>query len=199
MLYINDRLMELDLDEALVMLSEQRREIAMRFKHDLGRRTCIAAYLLLCQALREEYGISEKPVFEYGEHGKPSIAGHPDIHFNLSHCREAAACYVSRRPVGIDIEAVRQVSPSLVSYTMNDEEQQLIAGSQQPDVEFMRLWTRKEALLKMTGHGIDNNLKDVLSTHPEADISTTVSDDGRYIYSVAKPITNNQYPITVKQ
>ena len=42
-LYINDRLQDLNLDEALARLSEQRREQALRFRFELGRRACAAA------------------------------------------------------------------------------------------------------------------------------------------------------------
>ena len=186
MLYLNDRLNDFDLDDALAQLSEQRREQALRFKHETGRRTCAAAYLLLCRGLREEYGITEKPVFGYGEHGKPFLVGHQDIHFNLSHCREAAACYVSDRPVGIDVETVRPVRESLMAYTMNEQEQAEIRRAARPDVAFTRLWTQKEALMKLSGRGIDNNLKDVLQLRGDVVLETVVSDDLRYVYSIAK-------------
>ena len=185
MLYLNDHLQDIDLVDALRQLSEQRREQALRYKHDLGQRTCAAAYLLLCQGLREEYGIAEKPVFEYGEHGKPFIVGHPDIHFNLSHCREAAVCYISDRPVGIDVESLRSFSDSLISYTMNMQEQELIRQSDNTALEFIRLWTMKEAVLKLTGEGIRNNLREVLH-RTDINMDTVVSDDKRYVYSICQ-------------
>ena len=185
MLYLNDRLNDFDLDDALAQLSEQRREQALRFKHEAGRRACAAAYLLLCRGLREEYGITEKPVFGYGEHGKPFLVGHQDIHFNLSHCREAAACYVSDRPVGIDVEAIRPAKESLLRYTMSDSEVEWIRSSPQADLAFTCLWTKKEALVKLTGQGLDGGLKDLLRRHGDVSIETTVSQDGRYVYSIA--------------
>ena len=185
MLYLNDHLQDLDLVDALGQLSEQRREQALRFKHDHGQRTCAAAYLLLCQGLKEEYGITEKPVFEYGPHGKPSIVGHPEIHFNLSHCREAALCYVSDRPVGVDVESMRRCSDSLISYTMNAHEQDVIRRADNPTLEFIRLWTMKEAVLKLTGEGIRNNIRDILD-RTDVHIDTVVSNDSRYIYSICQ-------------
>ena len=103
MVYIDEHIMDFDLDAALQQISEQRREQALRFKFERGQRTCVLAYILLKKALRQEYGIHENPIFEYNAHGKPSIIGHPDIHFNLSHCREAVACAVSPHPIGIDV------------------------------------------------------------------------------------------------
>ena len=190
MLYINDHLYDFDLDAALMQLSEQRRAQALTFTHEQGRRTCVAAYLLLCQGLQAEYGITDAPLFIYGEHGKPFLADYPHIHFSLSHCREAAACYVSDAPVGIDVETIRPLRPSLVDYTMNAEEARLIRESDRPELLFTRLWTQKEALLKFTGRGIDNNLRDVLSQHPDLHIETTVSPDARYVLSTCRPPTD---------
>lgn len=192
MIYLNDHLFDFDLDAALLELSEQRRQLALRYRHELGRRTCAAAYLLLCEGLRKEHGITEKPVFEFGEHGKPSIIGRPDLHFSLSHCREAAICVLSDRPVGIDIESVGRYNERLVRYTMNDEEMAQILASNRPDIAFTRLWTQKEAVLKCTGEGIGNDLKNVLknfresspTTHHPSPITTVESPDERYVYSV---------------
>ena len=182
MIYLNDDIAGFDFDAALPLLSEQRREQALKFKHELGRKTCAMAYLLLCEGLQKEYGLTERPVFEYGEHGKPAIIGHTDIHFNLSHCREAVICAVSDKPVGIDIESIREFKDSLVRYTMNDNEVRQIEQTARPDVEFIRLWTMKEAKLKLTGHGITDNMKHVLdgSEHFE----TVVNEKKGYIYSV---------------
>ena len=182
MIYINDRLFDFDLKTALAELSDQRREQALRFKHELGQRTCVAAYLLLCEGLQKEYGITEKPVFEFGEHGKPFIVGHSEIHFNLSHCREAAICMIADRPVGIDIESIRTFKQTLVNYTMNEEEIHQINEAERPDIEFIKLWTKKEAVLKLSGEGISRDMKQVLN-NPPASLTTVVSSDLRYVYS----------------
>ena len=182
MVYLNDDIAHFDWQAALPLLSEQRREQCLKFRPEQGRKTCAAAYLLLCEALRKEYGITELPVFEYGEHGKPVIVGHPDIHFNLSHCREAAICVVSNQPVGVDIETIRPFKESLARYVMNDDELQQINGSA---LEFTKLWTRKEAAVKRSGHGINNEMKHVLEGLP-FEIETTVCVDKNYVFSVTR-------------
>ena len=98
--YINEHIWDFDLEAALKTISEQRREQALKFKHEQGQRLCVLAYLLLKEGLRQEYGLTDNPIFEYNEHGKPSIVGHPEIYFNLSHCKEAVVCAVSDKPVG---------------------------------------------------------------------------------------------------
>ena len=189
MLLIDDHINDFDLDSALQQLSEQRRQQALRFRYELGQRSCALAYLLLKRALREEYGIMENPVFEYGEHGKPTIAGHPEIFFNLSHCREAVACAVSDKPVGIDVESVRSFKESLVRYTMNDEEVEQIMTAPRPEVAFIRLWTMKEARLKLTGEGINDNLKTVLNETDIKKYTTVECLERGYIYTVCESFT----------
>ena len=68
MIYINDQIDQIDLEKTLSIIPSQRREQALRYKHELGRRLCVAAYMLLTEALRAEFGITEYPIFEYGPH-----------------------------------------------------------------------------------------------------------------------------------
>lgn len=186
MVYIDEHIDDFDLQAALAELSEQRREQALRFKFERGQRTCALAYLLLKRALYEEFGINELPLFEYGEHGKPLLVGHPDIHFNLSHCREAVACVVSRRPVGIDVESVSRYKESVARYTMNDEELAMIEAAERPEVAFIRLWTMKEARLKLTGEGITDDLKTALADSARYRFTTTERLTQNYIYTVCE-------------
>ena len=180
---LSEDIWEFDLKAALEEISPQRREQALKFKHEQGQRLCVLAYQLLKQGLREEYGITENPLFEYNEHGKPSIVGHPDIFFNLSHCKEAAACVVSDRPVGIDVESIREYKESLARYTMSDTELEQILSAEHPDVAFIRLWTMKEATLKLIGTGISNDLKTLLDTSL---YKYTTVERQRYIYTVCE-------------
>ena len=186
MVYVDDHINDFDLLAALDLLSEQRREQALRFKHEQGRRTCVLAYRLLQRALLHEYGITGKPLFDYGEHGKPVLTGHPDIHFNLSHCREAVICAVGNRPIGVDVESVGRFKESLVRYTMNDDEQAQIAAAERPEVAFIRLWTMKEARLKLTGEGITNDLKTALADSHRYRFTTVERLDRNYIYTVCE-------------
>ena len=186
MIYLNDDILHFDFEASLPLLSDQRREQALKFKHEQGRKTCAVAYLLLCEGLRKEYGITEKPVFEYGEHGKPSIVGHPEICFNISHCREAVLCALSDKPIGVDIESIREYKDTLVHYTMNDSEIEEILHSPNPAETFIRFWTMKEAVLKLSGEGIRNDMKTVLDNISPDAIQTHVSPDGRYIWSLAQ-------------
>ena len=65
---------------------------------------------------------------------------------------------------------------------MNDREVQQIERAEHPDVEFIRLWTMKEAVLKLSGGGIVDNMKGVLTGREQ--IETVYNEEKKYIYSV---------------
>ena len=178
---VSEDIWDFDLDEALREISEQRREQALKFKHEQGQRLCVLAYQLLKKGLQQEYGITENPIFEYNEHGKPSIVGHPEICFNLSHCKEAVVCVISDQPVGVDVESIREYKESLVRYTMNDEEIREIEPSENPAATFIRLWTMKEATMKLIGTGISNDMKTVIDT---TKYKYTTVERQQYIYTI---------------
>ena len=51
---------------------------------------------LLAVGLRELYGMElNRAGLSYGQHGKPYLRNHPEIHFNISHCEGLAVCVFS--------------------------------------------------------------------------------------------------------
>lgn len=179
--YTDEQVMEL-----ISTLPSWRRDRALQFKHPAGRRECCLSYLMLCQVLNEHFGIAEPPEFDYNEHGKPMLRDHADIFFNISHCREAIACVVSHQPVGIDIERVGRGNDRLTSYVMSEAEQLQIRQSADPAVEFTRLWTMKEAIVKLRGTGITGNLKTLIAESTDVELHTTIAPSSRYVYTVAQ-------------
>ena len=143
------------------------------------------AYQLLKEGLQQAYSITDNPIFEYNEHGKPSIVGHPEICFNLSHCKEAVVCVISDQPIGVDVESIREYKESLVNYTMNDEEIGQIKSAENPASAFIRLWTMKEATMKLIGTGISNDMKTVIDT---TRYKYTTVNRQRYIYTVCESL-----------
>jgi 4'-phosphopantetheinyl transferase len=183
MTLVSEKIWDFDLSAALGEISQQRREQALKFKFEQGQRLCVLAYQLLKQGLRENYGITENPIFTYNEHGKPSIESHPDIYFNLSHCKEAVICVISDQPIGVDIESIREYKERLVNYTMNEAEIAEIQKAENPASDFIRLWTMKEATMKLIGTGISNDMKTVIDT---TKYKYTTVDKQRYIYTICE-------------
>ena len=189
MVYVNEHTDLLDIESALILVSAQRREQALKFKHEEGRRLSLAVYILLMEGLKKEYGITEAPIFDYTNEGKPFIANRPDIHFSLSHSKNVALCAIGDQPIGADVETSRNISPSLINYTMSENEQEQIYASSNRTMQFLHFWTRKEALLKLTGEGIRNNMKNVLDEAEKYHFETIKKEN--YIYSIVKNKTYN--------
>ena len=100
MILLSEHIYDFDLDAALQIIPEQRRDYALKYQREIDRRLSVKAYLLLCEGLRELYGIQEMPLFSYTPSGKPMLTHYPEIHFNLSHCDEAILCAIDTQPIG---------------------------------------------------------------------------------------------------
>jgi len=181
-LFISTEIQSFNLQDALNEISASRREKALKYKHEQGQRECVLAYLLLKRALKEVYGIDENPEIIELEGGKPVLKHHPEIHFNLSHCKEAVACVVSNEPVGVDVERVRNYDKKLARYVLNDEEFEEVEKSDDKAKEFIKYWTKKEAVLKLTGEGIRSDLKTILDRE---NATFKVTEGERFVCTVA--------------
>ena len=159
MIYLNEHIADIDLTEALQKVGPLRAEYALRYHRDLDRRLSVAVILLLMEGLEREYGLSGPPVFAFGLNGKPFLADHPEIHFNLSHCPRAALCVLGNAPVGCDIEAVPdELDWDVCRHCFNEAEHHSIRTAANPLLAFTEHWTRKEAYLKWTGEGLCDDL-----------------------------------------
>ena len=181
-----------EIQRLLPLVSEERREEALRYKHLFGQFACLKSYVMLREILESmaaqdmalrDAGLSHPFLFEKNEHGKPFLKDHPEVHFNISHCKNGIAVVVSDQPVGIDIESYHQVSDSLIRYTMNEEERRIIAESDDPVRTFTEYWTKKEAVFKLRGTGITHDLHELLNGDEQ--VETLVNPEKRYAYSIA--------------
>lgn len=175
-----DQITAAELQAAMAQLPDWRREKAMKFRFHSGKCECTYAFRLLQKALPHISDIT----FSEDEHGKPSIIGHPEICFNLSHCKYAVACAIDSHPIGVDIECRGRYKSSLAEYTCCEAELAMINSALDPDLTFTILWTKKEALLKLIGTGITDNLKDILLNTPNVTFSTEVHD--KYVCTTAQ-------------
>ncbi len=186
--------------ELLPLVPLQRREKALCYKHLHGQYCCLRAWKMLHELLIEHaYLPASFPLADltYTEDsfGKPSLSVHRStfnvqrsaIHFSLSHTKCAIAVAIDRQPVGIDIEAI--VSPQRIAdchfleRTMNAAERQAIATAADPCMAFTELWTRKEALVKARGTGLD--LATLPALLPPSDYQILSGHTADYAYALA--------------
>lgn len=87
-------------------MSRERQNKIMQFKMEADRLRSLGAGIAL-HAILKQYGLNPRETcLEYGTNGKASVAGRPDIHFNLTHSGCYAAGVCGAAPVGIDIEEI---------------------------------------------------------------------------------------------
>ena len=139
---------ELTRVERLIPALPRRRTLVMRGL----LRWLLASYLQSTPAAVD---------FTYAAHGKPLVVpppGRTAVQFNVSHSQNLGWLAVARCEVGLDVEKQREnlAMAALVERYFSARERtrfrELSAPEQTP--WFFRCWTRKEALLKACGLGI---------------------------------------------
>lgn len=194
-----------EVERMLPLVSAQRREVALRFKFTFGRFTCLKSYVMLQQLVQEILAETEERWlllqqrlkewngnFVFNEHDKPFMQNAlgeriEGVDFSISHCKNAIAVVLSDRPVGVDVESFRHAEEPLLKRTMNPEEQAEVRNAADPAEAFTCLWTRKEAVLKLRGTGLVDDLHSVLLPNPRLPVTlrTTVNREKQYVWTLA--------------
>ena len=157
--YIN--ISELNIDKISECVSKERVERAMKFKAPIDRKRSIGAEYLLREMLNDKLGISFNSL-TYDDKGKPHIYdenGNDIIHFSLSHSGEYAACIISDKPCGIDIEihSAKRDYEKIAKRICTKDELSLIDSRE----KFYKFWTLKESVLKALGLGLAFDMRSV--------------------------------------
>jgi 4'-phosphopantetheinyl transferase len=151
------------------LLSDDERMRASRFVRDVHRRRFAVAHGALRIILSGYVGAEPDALdFVAGEHGKPAlrhVTGRPEVEFNLSHSDDLALVAVAQaRPVGVDLERWSEgvehldLAERFFSPGERDALRALAHAPALVEEGFFAAWTRKEAYLKATGHGIARGL-----------------------------------------
>lgn len=99
--------------------------------------------------------------FSYNATQKPYLASpQSNCYFNISHTKCGFLIAVSDVELGVDIEYINAsfIYQDIASNYFSADEVAFINASPNATGAFFLLWTRKEALLKACGTGIDDNL-----------------------------------------
>lgn len=155
------------LKRALATLSADERRRAARFRFPVHRDRFVAAHCMLRSILGDYLGLSPGYVpLGVRPSGKPMVVsrsrGH-EIEFNLSHSGDVVLVAVARgRAVGVDLERMRRGVPLERLAVRFFNRSEAVALRRLPHAvrpaAFFACWTRKEAFLKASGHGLERGL-----------------------------------------
>jgi 4'-phosphopantetheinyl transferase len=143
------------------LLSESERERAEKFRSEPARTAFATGRAGLRQAAAIYSGIDPRDlVISQKPEGKPFFEN-LDLHFNLSHSDGEIVAAFSEAPVGIDIESPGRSRDfhGIARRFFHPDEAALISG----ESDFLRVWTAKEAMLKLAGTGLAGGLHEARS------------------------------------
>jgi 4'-phosphopantetheinyl transferase len=152
----------------LSLISPTERDRMERLVFADDRRRYAGAHAAMRTILGEYLGRRPESLrLEPDQLGKPHLAG-SDLQCSLSHAGELALVAIGRRwPLGVDVEQARPLpdADALKAACFTERERKHLdrAG----ESELLRLWTRKEALLKATGEGLRTAPREVEVLAPE--------------------------------
>lgn len=161
------------LTQAELAVSGMHRVPARRVAHLAGR---VAAKSALLHQLRAQgsrltaldLGITQ--VMAGPEQGRPVVQlppGTPGCDLSITHSQELAAAVTTREGrVGVDLEGVRPRGPGFQEEVFTAAEQDWLLHWQrlhgrEPEELWSLGWCLKEALVKLTGHGLRDSLQQV--------------------------------------
>lgn len=138
-------------------LPQQVIDRARRFKNPHDKVRNLGGEILSRWAIAKVSGTYPDKVFECNSNGKP-LSGKPDLFFNISHSGDYVVVSVSDFETGVDIERLRHNKMKVAKRFFSDEEISNIQKSEDPDAQFSRYWSLKEAYLKYIGTGLTREL-----------------------------------------
>jgi 4'-phosphopantetheinyl transferase len=146
---------------ALATLTPEERGRAGRFVFAPDRHAFVAARALARAVLAHHAAAAPDQIaFAVNGYGKPRLALprlDRELSFNVSHTREIVACAVAwDRPVGVDVETIREPPLDLVDRYFAPPESAALRALAPADQReaFFALWTLKESFIKAIGMGL---------------------------------------------
>jgi 4'-phosphopantetheinyl transferase len=158
---ISDSLKLFDHFHAILSIAEKERAAA--YLREQGSQRSIASRGALRMLLGKYLDMPpEKIEFEKAPDHKPFVrnTGNARLHYNVSHSGDWILIAFGENPVGIDVENIDHSFnfKEVLTTCFSADERGYIVSSAQPSASFYTLWTRKEAMIKATAKGIDDDI-----------------------------------------
>jgi len=151
------------MDEAWLYLSAAEKKRAYGFVNKQNMTTYVLAHAALRLLLSKRLNIRPEEIrFLVGNHGKPLLESTAiPLHFNISYRKNAFVIAIGEIPVGVDLEILFEdidvFGVAERMFTVNELSMLQKAASKAETYKlFFEIWTRKEAVIKLFGRGVDD-------------------------------------------
>jgi 4'-phosphopantetheinyl transferase len=174
----------------LDLLSPVDRWAADEFSHVPARKQYIVSRGMLRQLLSGYIGIPPQEIqFTIEGAGKPVLAGERAVDFNLTHSGDLTLLGVARRPLGVDMERVREMPRAIELakryYSPAQHEEIAATPDEARSRKFLGMWVRREAYAKALGTSVWRALGDRQITTDHTVQFVDYSAD--YVAAIAAP------------
>ncbi|MGJ8550148.1 4'-phosphopantetheinyl transferase family protein [Winogradskyella wichelsiae] len=145
-------------DILLKALTSEEVKRAQRYHQLKDSNRFIICRALLKYVIAEEKGLDISQIhFEKKANHKPYFPLDRSLFFNVSHAGDFAVIALGNCELGIDVEQIDSnfKYSDILSSVFSVEEINFISHSEFERRTFYKFWTRKEAIVKATGKGID--------------------------------------------
>ena len=182
----------------LTLLSLSERERAARFARLIDGAAFITARATLRRLLADATGLDATELqLERDARGRPYLVadGHDAMDFNLSHSGALAAIGIAfGGRIGVDVEqhGAARALRDLVPQVMGPRESEVLSrlDGEQFAREFYECWTRKEAVIKALGIGLEFPLQsiDVPAVEHERVVKVRTGSADEWTVSTREPV-----------
>lgn len=131
-------------------ISKERQQKIEKYLTDNSKIISTLTELLLRYCIILELGIeNNKIIFSYGENGKPALLINKNFRFSVSHSGNIICVLTHDKPVGLDLEYYHNINSDVAKKFFTKKEYEIILKNKNPIKMFFRIWTRKEAYIKL--------------------------------------------------
>jgi 4'-phosphopantetheinyl transferase len=168
-------------ENMLSKLDPDRRKRVERLKHEKEKLRSLTAGLLLryCYCKHEgEFESWGRVTIKEGQYGKPFIEGDKDFLYSLSHSGEYVLCAVDNMEIGADIQVMDEKRTNIAGRFFHESECERINNSPHDlkTKEFYKIWTAKESVVKLSGRGMGEGIKHLV-TNKRCDIIDNIKNN----------------------
>lgn len=149
--------------EKSLQFPEKVRKKIFEYQLENDRLARICSKLILIEAFKNYYPEAENPLslLRLKEGEKPKIEGY-DFDFNSSYSEDLVVFVFSKNTiVGVDVELKKSLNYELYKDFLHPKEMDFLKSQVNSSGGFLKIWTRKEALVKAHGNGIFVDFKQI--------------------------------------